>query len=57
MRPSTAQSATGRPLGTLAGALVVAVFVVVAAAQAGIPTSLFIVLIGPAILSVMDNLL
>jgi small-conductance mechanosensitive channel len=41
----TSQMGIEGPLGTLAGALVVAVFVVVAAAQAGIPTSLFIVLI------------
>ena len=41
----TGQMGIEGPLGTLAGALVVAVFVVVAAAQAGIPTSLFIVLI------------
>jgi small-conductance mechanosensitive channel len=41
----TSQMGIEGPLGAAAGALVVGVFVVVAAAQAGIPTSLFIVLI------------
>ena len=33
------------PLGAAAGALVIAIFIIVAAAQAGLPTSLFIILI------------
>jgi len=41
----TGQMGIEGPLGAAAGALVMGVFVVVAAAQAGIPTSLFIVLI------------
>lgn len=45
----TSQMGIEGPLGALAGALVIAVFVIVAAAQAGIPTSLFIVLIAIAV--------
>ncbi|MDH3227157.1 MAG: mechanosensitive ion channel, partial [Thermoleophilia bacterium] len=41
----TGQMGIEGPLGAAAGALVIGVFIVVAAAQAGIPTSLFIVLI------------
>lgn len=41
----TSQMGIEGPLGTLAGAVVIALFVIVAASQAGIPTSLFIVLV------------
>ncbi len=49
VRRLTNQLGIEGPLGTLAGALVVAIFVIVAAAQAGIPTELFVVLIAIAI--------